>query len=177
MKPHKVKLFNTEESDEYVQTVRDLLVTGGTPGERIENGQKIKYINVFLDAFKQMYPAVENAVKFLNIEANATLDALCIYARQANYIDMNNITKITNDLLESWRAGSTAHRDDFISLMQKIEKESMHENFNYNDVFIYFHRYIKVPSCSTKYYGHRYNYTHSADRTENLFLQDNNDTY
>ncbi len=165
-------LFHADKPDSYVLTGCELMHKYGIPGETKMGKYTHKVINLHLDAFKEMYDVVEQACDFLEINGRQALNAICEYAKNGNYIDMNNITKKLSNLLKLWQNGSNENQANFINVIKDIDTESRDPKFNHYDIVNIFHARLAVNKYSVRYKNNKGSYTLSDN--SNPMLEDNN---
>lgn len=149
----------------------------GAPIEYREGNMTIKHINLYLNSFKNMIKAFTQALDYVEYEdVELQIELLCEYAKNAEYIDLDNIAKRLNYLIKMWKNDREKNaKNYFINLLDDLAKNYDKINSNCDLIINYFAYHIKCNQRKTNIKADKHNYTLSDNYfNRNPYFEDNN---
>lgn len=113
-------------------TKQYLIQKYGEPTVKKEGNYTVRTINTYLDSFINLSETLIKILDYLKMEDVDTQVALiCEYAKTAEYINMDNITKTLKSMLRNWKSGKDTRRKvEFYNLFKDLEELSKSKNPN-----------------------------------------------
>jgi len=137
--------------EKYIEETEKFLIEKyGEPGEKIENGYKIKQVNLQLDAFRVLIKALKKAILVYEIENYETaMMVICDFAKNDDCRDLEKTAKRIKNLVSHKDSGLTkCGKKEFENFFNELTVFANSKDYNPARIIIFIEQSFKVKKYS-----------------------------
>lgn len=137
--------------EQYIEETKKYLIKKyGEPCEKLENGYKVIYKNLQLEAFELLIKVLKKAIKIYEIENYETaVMAMCDFAKNDDCGDLEKTAKRIKNLVSHKDSGLTkCGKDEFQKFFNELTEFANSKDYNPARIIIYLEQSFKVKKYS-----------------------------